>query len=590
MRGTALGVLLLAATASAEADHFGLGNGQDGDVLVASNMVLNAYAQLMGDAPRAATRLLVSDPAPFRPGHLLMLHQTVLAQDPPLPGADGSYDLTADGVGRFELARVASIDGTTLVLTAPLDHGFPALATQLVTVPELHTLHITNIGVVSPLPWNGTTGGIVALLIQTTFALEGNINANASGFRAGMPAVDPTNSKGCTSPDEPAPRGGAKGEGIERWRYGSTGFGRSLNGGGGGDCNNAGGGGGANQVVGGHGGDDTTGNAVGGQGGAACAFSPLWHLTFGGGGGAGHGGTVADSWGGAGGGIVFVRTGPVSGMGTIESNGDASPMSVDNGSGGAGAGGTVMLRVSGLLSCIAINAEGGEGANSNLNYGGGGGGGASGRVFLEAMGSPCIIRDFGGPCDGTHFPDGGGTGGNCQNGDTVGPTVITTAYDPTAAPIVDPWPLELDGGVIVVQPDGGTITAVPPRFLTTPNPVAFCGAPYRYSTEHRPEIVGDGPLTFSLSGNVPMGASVNATTGELSWTPSRSTSGEQTFTLAVDGPGGHAEQTVVVDVECPDAPTMRTGCGCDSTMLNMGVALVLAALRRRNCSVPRPTP
>jgi hypothetical protein len=116
-------------------------------------------------------------------------------------------------------------------------------------------------------------------------------------------------------------------------------------------------------------------------------------LVLGGGGGAGttNNGTGTPgsgfaSSGAAGGGVVFVRAGTITGTGTINANGAAANNTVLNdGGGGGGAGGSVVVIArngSGAVGSLTINASGGRGGNawpgepgSAARHGPGGGGG-----------------------------------------------------------------------------------------------------------------------------------------------------------------------------------------------------------------------
>lgn len=102
---------------------------------------------------------------------------------------------------------------------------------------------------------------------------------------------------------------------------------------------------------------------------------------MGGGGGSGH---CADprvaARGGAGGGVVFLRVGSMSGSGVVAVGGGSGGGCGGGGSGGGGAGGLLHLRAAGSVSCALLSVEGGVGADGNF---GAGGGGAGGRVLAQ---------------------------------------------------------------------------------------------------------------------------------------------------------------------------------------------------------------
>ena len=183
---------------------------------------------------------------------------------------------------------------------------------------------------------------------------------------------------------------------------------------------NSGGGGGSNAGTGGQGGFSwQASNDAGGRGAPSIAAS-VTRLVLGGGGGAGstnnNGGTEAvtawpptdntttravppttgtvngasgaiSSSGASGGGIVMVRSGSLTGGGTINANGYTA-YNVNGGSdsaGGAGAAGSVsILAGDATLGFVTINTNGGKGGYSNYfdhGPGGGGGGGVLVRNF-----------------------------------------------------------------------------------------------------------------------------------------------------------------------------------------------------------------
>src|SRR5207253_5477902 len=97
--------------------------------------------------------------------------------------------------GTFELTRVAAIDGTAVTLTSPLVKSFESGA-QLIVVPEYTFLTVA--GTVVPLPFDGSSGGIVAFLVQHTLTIDGGtIVASEAGFRGGVAVDDSTGAGGC---------------------------------------------------------------------------------------------------------------------------------------------------------------------------------------------------------------------------------------------------------------------------------------------------------------------------------------------------------------------------------------------------------
>ncbi|AFZ02866.1 hypothetical protein [Calothrix sp. PCC 6303] len=299
---------------------------------------------------------------------------------------------------------------------------------QVIRLPQYRNTTIS--GTVTAAPWNGRSGGIVAVDVADTltFSGAGKIDVSGQGFRGGggrnttgtggTPQALPGNKDYVSLSTNPYH--GSKGEGIagtpkyirndvttsvtinpdEGYPNGSFGRGAPGNAGGGStDPNieknsaNTGGGGGANRGFGGKGGDSWTDGygrqPVGGFGGQAF-LTTVNRIVLGGGGGAGTSnnsvtGNVPS--GGGGGGIVMVRAGKISGTGTIEANGfqGVEPNGTDGG-GGGGAGGTVIIQsVTPSTPNLAINARGGKGLDSGYFEHGPGGGGGGGYIAFQGI-------------------------------------------------------------------------------------------------------------------------------------------------------------------------------------------------------------
>ncbi|RUT04422.1 hypothetical protein DSM106972_046500 [Dulcicalothrix desertica PCC 7102] len=383
--------------------------------------------------------------------------------------------------GNFEYAVAASdvgLSGGTITLTSPLvnSYGNSDFATQgqkryqVIRVPQYNNLDVT--GTIIATPWNGQTGGIVAVDVAGKLTFNGGqINANGLGFRGGAGrklsvATGGSNTDIVTLSSFNA--NGSKAEGIAgtpRYLYdptrtipldttvegypgGSYGRGAPGNAGGGGtDGNpsnneeNAGGGGGSNGGLGGKGGK-TWRSALpfGGDGGAVFPASAR-RLVLGGGGGAGSNnngtGTPGNGYassGAPGGGIVMVRAGTIAGTGTINADGATpSMLPANDGSGGGGAGGSVLVisQNSTIPGGITINASGGKGGT---NTGGGsphgpGGGGGGGAVYISP--NTATINLSGGQ-PGTTNNEATNFGGATAGSGVIGP-VPTTPTDATTS-------------------------------------------------------------------------------------------------------------------------------------------------------------
>ena len=336
---------------------------------------------------------------------------------------------------------------------------------QVILVPQYSTASLAATGLTAS-PWNGSTGGVLALDASSTLSLSGaTVSVNGLGFRGGA-GMQLTGGVGGTNTDylhaAPAAYTGAaengvdapKGEGVAGtplWvesggsysktttNYpsgtagadGSNARGAPGNAGGGGtdadsaaNDQNAGGGGGANGGAGGFGGDSWNTNlSTGGEGGAVFP-STINRVAMGGGGGGGtrnnsDGDTQASS-GAAGGGIIIIRANALTGTATLTANGSSAYNGTANDAGGGGgAGGTIIvLSANGGESGLTLQAQGGRGgdawdsqAYSLGNRHGPGGGGGGGAIFVS--GAPASISVTGG-ANGTTLTPGvayGATGG-----------------------------------------------------------------------------------------------------------------------------------------------------------------------------------
>lgn len=306
---------------------------------------------------------------------------------------------------------------------------------QVLRVPAYSTATLG--AALTAAPWNGTTGGILALDASGTLTLNSaTVSVDGLGFRGGA-GLQLQGDTSATNADYlfPAPTGYAgsaeagadasKGEGIvgtprfvaltatpfffntgvEGYPNGSMAKGAPGNAGGGGtdgdpqlaspagNDQNSGGGGGANGGNGGSGGDSWNSNLSNGGLGGAAFPATVGRVALGGGGGAGTRNNSTDpaSAGAAGGGIVIIRAGALSGIATISANGsDATNVTANDSGGGGGAGGSiVVLSATGGEAGLTLSAHGGRGGDawdiqpfSLANRHGPGGGGGGGLVLL----------------------------------------------------------------------------------------------------------------------------------------------------------------------------------------------------------------
>ncbi|OJH36194.1 adventurous gliding motility protein AgmC [Cystobacter ferrugineus] len=436
----ALWVLALGSTAAlAEPDTFYLGDGHNGSFKADPESIVNSYAQVVsplleGDTEISLTACTAS-PC-FAGGELVMVFQTTgFLGTPQVEDPAPSISLNSTEVGRWELARVDSVSGTTLKLRAPLIRGYAALVTQVIRVPEFTDVTVGLEDSIIAKPWDGKVGGVLAFLATGNVRNLGMISVDGAGFRGGVFVGDAggSGSTGCSGDEESAPKGAQKGEGIANTYYGPshTGRGYVLNGGGGGVCLRAGGGGGANHGKGGVGGFSSSvdGNrGVGGRAGVSIDdYALLNRFIPGGGGGAGHGSPASVARGGSGGGVLFIRARSLSGGGSLLATGSSGYYSNTEAGGGGGAGGSIHLRFATTASCGDIDASGGNGGSPNTKQVGPGGGGGGGVILLQAANSAgCVAnassvlgglsgsqKDSGAP-GGLSYGAGSGAGGRVE--------------------------------------------------------------------------------------------------------------------------------------------------------------------------------
>lgn len=368
--------------------------------------IINDYAAVRA-IDTCANTLTLSRTDGFQAGGQAVLIQmqgaTMSTENSPAFG-----DIVAPGgAGLYEKVAIQSMDGNEVRLANKLLHDYdPDGAVQLVSMPVFDRVVVT--GTLRASPWNGNTGGVIALEVRDTLRLEADIDASGSGFRGGLANGQAAsncnfaqNIRGYAWPSGDW-RGAAKGEGVARWIIGlEAGRGAQANGGGGGNDHNAGGGGGGHLTRGGRGGRNNEPSFFGcsgpfpGDGGKTLSADTA-RLYLGGGGGAGDENNDVASDGGAGGGILIISAAVLASNGfAFKANGsDAEDAPGLDGAGGGGAGGAILLSGETLIGSLSIEAKGGKGGDvDNLNQDrcfGAGGGGGGGRYLGPSAWSPTV--------------------------------------------------------------------------------------------------------------------------------------------------------------------------------------------------------
>ncbi|MFO0678403.1 MAG: hypothetical protein U0169_17835 [Polyangiaceae bacterium] len=444
------------------------GNGQLGTLNVATPIAVNHYAELATSAVAGDTAVTVQNPTgTFAVGQLVMVWQVtgIPNSDPSVASGNAvPLDLASSDVGRHEFGRVVAVNGNQISFAEGLTRNYAAGgATQIVFVPEYTDVTILATGRVIPQQaWDGAKGGVVAFLASGTLTNDGDVSADAAGFRGGLiensDPVGTNYSRGCDALDGFAPgAGGAnhpefggarKGEGPVTGTFTATnggpalayGKGNRATGAGGGNCTNSGGGGGGHGAPGGRGGLVWPGDGSrrqGGFGGSALVPNGVtWSFGGGGGGGETNDANGADGSGGAGGGLVFVRARTIAGTtGTYSARGATGEPNPNDGAGGGGAGGTVVLEAATSVACQSVSVVGGNGnvGGHGTPDGSSGGGGGGRAQILAGTTTACSVQAAGGTAGAADANPGlSGTAPNGANPANAGTCTGGTSADCTS--------------------------------------------------------------------------------------------------------------------------------------------------------------
>ena len=304
--------------------------------------------------------------------------------------------------GKFEFLQVEDIitPENYIVFTSYLLNDYDNdEKIQLVKVKTGDKL--TVIDNVEANPWDGTKGGIVALMAFDELILNAGIDVNNQGFRGAYPdsnytggcryGVDPSDDT-CYFNTDQLNRAGDKGEVIITNSFVlRKGAGHALNGGGGGNGKYSGGGGGSGYGFGGAGGHQVescgvTPHLQWAQGGfPSYEFYKNNRIIMGGGGGAGtmnmDSSRIASS-GGNGGGIIFILANKLtSNNSSITANGQSVTGTVNASGGGGGGGGAILIDIVDIYGNLTLRVRGGNGGSTGANCTGSGGGGGGGVIM-----------------------------------------------------------------------------------------------------------------------------------------------------------------------------------------------------------------
>ena len=547
-------VLLLATGPAAQAQQ-----GRNGArTVTALNTVVNEYTALTADVVAGAANLTVANStlnlnsavtnltAPLAAGDLVLVIQMQgAAIDQTNTAAYGNVT-SYNSAGRYELAQVAAVPtATTITLTCGLTTGYSVAGmVQVIRVPRYSTLALNVNTSLTASAWDGTTGGVLVVDVQTTTTLASGatLDVSGKGFRGGA-KLNTAGYAGVVNNllyVSASNTNAEKGEGIagSQATYdgigGRYGRGAAANGGGGGNSHNAAGGGGANAGVGpwtGTG-NPNRGTYVSGTGSSQVfSYDAAWNLesanfassASSGGGRGGYsysannlnpatnapnttawGGDYRQNNGGLGGRPLNAITGRL----FLGGGGGAGNANDGGGSGGATGGGLIILNAGGALTVSDATNQAiadGAGAAPTTATDAAGGGGGGGSIFLNVAGGISTLGlsakggaggNFSINWDEAEGPGGGGGGG-------------AVAYT-TGTPV-----LALAGGA------NGTCASVPMTTAFPPNgsTIGGAGTSSTFSFVTAQCITADVTTTLSGPATAPAGSYVYYTATTTNTSP-----------------------------------------------------------------------
>jgi hypothetical protein len=426
--------------------------------------IVNTYAAVTNMTANSVT---VNSTAGFSVSDRVLLIQMKGATINQTNTASFGQIVALGSAGNFEFTNIAAINGNIITFVSNLCKPFSVAGkVQLIRVPVYNQATIN--AVVTSSPWNGTTGGVVAIEATTSITFNNMIDVSGKGFVGGGVT---TGWFACNDPNfsSPGTSAGKKGEGIAAAPLNLDGNRAPLaNGGGGSNSGNPGAGGGSNGGAGGRGGNQFSGscpvNMSFGMGAYALPYA-TYRAYLGGGGGGGYKDNGLNATEGSnGGGIVFIITPTIIGN---NQQINASGLNVigntnSEGAGGGGAGGCVYLLTQTINTNLTIDVKGGNGGNilstlwSSACHGPGGGGGGGAIVFQQAAlppnvspivtaGTPGSVLHTGPACAGSSFGAQAGAPGTL--------VYNYTTPSPGNPPNLGPDTLICAGTALTLQPD-----------------------------------------------------------------------------------------------------------------------------------------
>jgi len=518
-------------------------SGKDGALTVtAPNTIVNKYGFLAVDAPAGSSFIAVTNPGgpngldltTLTPGDLILLIQMAGASIDASNTASYGAVTNLNSAGRHEFITVSAVE-TNLVRISPPCGGLrfsysAAGKTQVIRVPQYTTLTINNGASLTAPAWDGQTGGVVAVHVQSNAVINGVVETSGLGYRGGALSAAGGGGLRTDYVTNQQDFGAEKGEGFAGYQVdydmkgGRYGRGAPANGGGGSTAHNGGGGGGGN----GHNGKTWTGQGVmdpSVTGASAWSLDPAFlangnSLTDSSGGGRGGysyavneadalaQGPGASAWGGdnrreVGG--LGGRPAPQDTSGRLFFGGGGGAGAQNNDSGGAGGngGGVIYLIADQVSGSGSLRSNGLNGGNSrNEHRDGMGGGGAGGTIVVSAKTLSGVSAQANGGNGGNQSPPvppftpesegpGGGGGGGfiASTGGAISTQTNGGLHGSSQAPSVAEFPV--NGATRGAA--GGSSPAIPG--------IPFCSTNSDISvtkTNNSTFIVPGAPTTYTI--------------------------------------------------------------------------------------------
>ncbi|MEM7371729.1 MAG: hypothetical protein AAF587_24145 [Bacteroidota bacterium] len=151
-------------------DHLQI-NGQDGRIVIArKGTVVNAYAELITNPTAGSTHMSVSQ-YDWKAGDLLLILQRETKQNRAF----------ADSI-QYEFVRVASAVCGELELQQALRFAYERATSQVIRIPQYHTLRIKAGGELRSADWNGKTGGVIAIAADSLITVSQGARMTVEGL------------------------------------------------------------------------------------------------------------------------------------------------------------------------------------------------------------------------------------------------------------------------------------------------------------------------------------------------------------------------------------------------------------------------